>query len=477
MYNMKNSPSDYYTIMRNHQEAQLFFSSLRFHIFSYLDTPTTAETVAAALKFDKGKTELLLLALVSCGFIGKQGAFYMNTPKTKDFLSQNSEVFLGDSLLFREKMTSLEYMEQKLRDMPTPRKPAYDFTELAKASIPEMYAGRIQAFLEKMQIVYPDCSQPLHVLDLGGGTGILSIEFVKLFPNSKATVFETPAVTAVTRKIICEHHAETKVDIITGDFNQDVLEGPYDLIIASGILNFVTCDLSDFMKKIADALNNGGYLFMVGRFTDHEYNAPPNMVGWLSGFLDGIPLPPDEREITMAVQKAGLSPSGAVKDSMFESRLYQKDNVEAVVSDDAICSFIELTEKIANSKTNILHFGSEDMTFYRGEIHMIKMIGDFPGIHSAELARRFGITRAVVHKTLQKLSDRGLIMKEDDSSDKKRFLLYLTEKGQAAYQFHEKYHKENDKALFDFLANMPGDKLAAIKGFLDCAIELVQNHA
>lgn len=202
--------------------------------------------------------------------------------------------------------------------MPTPKKPAYDFTELAKASIPEMYAGRIQAFLEKMQIVYPDCSQPLHVLDLGGGTGILSIEFVKLFPNSKATVFETLAVTAVTQKIICEHHAESKVDIISGDF---------------------------------------------------------------------------------------------------------------------------------------------------------------PGIHSAELARRFGITRAVVHKTLQKLSDRGLIMKEDDCSDKKRFLLYLTEKGRAAYQFHEKYHKENDKALFDFLANMPGDKLAAIKGFLDCAIELVQNHA
>ena len=85
----------------------------------------------------------------------------------------------------------------------------------------------------------------------------------------------------------------------------------------------------------------------------------------------------------------------------------------------SIRAFIDLTEQIANSKTNILDFGSEDMTFYRGEIHMIKMIGDFPGIYSAELARKFGITRPVVHKTLQKLSDRGLIMREDGRKGQK----------------------------------------------------------
>ena len=38
--------------------------------------------------------------------------------------------------------------------------------------------------------------------------------------------------------------------------------------------------------------------------------------------------------------------------------------------------FIRLTERVANGKMNVLNFGSEDMTFYRGEIHMIKMVGD-----------------------------------------------------------------------------------------------------
>jgi len=216
----------------------------------------------------------------------------------------------------------------------------------------------------------------------------------------------------------------------------------------------------------------------VGQFGDEEARVPPNMVGWLSGFLDGLPLPPDGEALAKAMKNAGLTPMKATGADRYEGRLYRKGGAEATVSsEDVIRSFIELNERIANSRTNVLNFGSEEMTFYRGEIHILKMIGDFPGIHSAELARKFGITRPVVHKSLQKLAERDLIRREDDAADKKRALLYLTDKGQTAYRAHERYHDENDRALFAFLADMPGDKLAAINGFLNHAIGLIANHA
>jgi hypothetical protein len=53
----------------------------------------------------------------------------------------------------------------------------------------------------------------------------------------------------------------------------------------------------------------------------------------------------------------------------------------------------------------------------------------------------------------------------------------LTEKGQLAYQHHEDYHNQYDKALFDYVAGLPGDQLDAIKGFLEHANNLIQNHA
>ncbi|MBU5425082.1 MarR family transcriptional regulator [Tissierella pigra] len=147
------------------------------------------------------------------------------------------------------------------------------------------------------------------------------------------------------------------------------------------------------------------------------------------------------------------------------------------LGNEVINAFITLTENIANSRTNVLDFGSEDMIFYRGEIHIIKMIGDYPGIFSSEIARRFGITRAVVHKTLLKLEEREFVIKEQDDEDRKRHKLFLTEKGQLAYEYHEKYHNLHDKALFDYVEGLPSDQLEAIKGFLEHANNLIQNHA
>jgi len=475
---MENSPNQYYKIMHNYQEAQLLFAAIRLNVFSHLDTPQTADAIAMSLDCDKRQIELLLLSLTSCGWVNRQGDFYANTPETKDFLSRNSDVFLGDALLFRENMTSLAQLEGKVKFANTLPKPAYDFSEMARVSIPELYTGRLQAFLGQMAKLYSDPQRPLHLLDLGGGTGVLAIEFVKNFPNSKATIFETPEVAKVTEDIVRQYHEEQRVEIIAGDFNTDSLGGPYDVIIASGILNFVNGSLSGFIRKLSASLADGGYLLVVGQYADHEHNAPANMLSWLSGLLSGVPLPPSSQEVAKAVKDAGLTAADRMGDDRYEGQIYRKGGIASeACSGDVIRSFIELTEQIANTKTNVLNFGSEDMTFYRGEIHIIKMIGDFPGIHSAELARKFGITRPVVHKTLQKLSERGFITKEDDAEDRKRNLLYLTEKGQLAYREHEKYHDENDKALFDYLADMPSDKLATINGFLNHAIGLIQNHA
>jgi DNA-binding MarR family transcriptional regulator len=250
------------------------------------------------------------------------------------------------------------------------------------------------------------------------------------------------------------------------------------LIIASGIFNFVVGDLSDFIQKLSAFLNAGGYLLITGQFSEHEGKSPNNMLGWLPGFLDGVPLPPSEQKMSQALSRAGLNATSTFEDALFEGLIYQKASpIPAVFPDDVVQSFIELTEQTANSKINFLDFVGDDLTFYRGEIHMIKMIGDFPGIYSAELARKFGITRPVVHKTLQKLTEREFITKEDDTEDKKRYRLYLTEKGWTAYRYHEKYHKANDQQLFDFLVNIPSCQLSTVKEFLDHAITLIHNHA
>lgn len=39
---------------------------------------------------------------------------------------------------------------------------------------------------------------------------------------------------------------------------------------------------------------------------------------------------------------------------------------------EVINAFISLTERVANSKTNVLDFGSEEMTFYREKSTLLR---------------------------------------------------------------------------------------------------------
>ena len=138
--------------------------------------------------------------------------------------------------------------------------------------------------------------------------------------------------------------------------------------------------------------------------------------------------------------------------------------------------YIAFVEKIANGKNNTLSFVGKDMTFYRGEIHIIKKIGDHPGIFSSEIAREMGITRAVIHKTLLKLEERGFAEKESDTEDKKRKKLFLTKRGQAAYTAHEQYHQRCDKSFFDFIDSLNEQECALIECFLEKANEMIEKH-
>ncbi|MEM7336769.1 MAG: MarR family transcriptional regulator [Chloroflexota bacterium] len=138
--------------------------------------------------------------------------------------------------------------------------------------------------------------------------------------------------------------------------------------------------------------------------------------------------------------------------------------------------FIQMTERIANGKNNVMNFGSEEMTFYRGEIHLLKMVGDQPGIFTSEVARSFNVTRAVISKTALKLETRGFLRKEEDAQDKRRLRLFLTAKGAKAYRLHDAYHQEIDRPLFDFLDSLNTAELQIIEEFLKHANSLIENN-
>jgi DNA-binding MarR family transcriptional regulator len=137
--------------------------------------------------------------------------------------------------------------------------------------------------------------------------------------------------------------------------------------------------------------------------------------------------------------------------------------------------FMQLLETIANGKSNVLDFG-DGMVFYRGEIHMIKVIGDHPGMFLSEIARCFHVTRAVVSKIVLKLERNGYVRKVTDTADKKRVQVYLTERGQLAFAAHEHFHCDSDGHIYEYLQGLNEAELEIVAGFLQKARQMVDHH-
>ena len=323
---MELRPNIYYKTILQYREAELLFEALKLDIFSYLDEPTTLEEFLKSTNYDKENTKYFLSALLSCGYIEKNNLTYCNTKCSKLYLSKNSSKYIGKAILFREKLGSISNIGDKVKDNSLGQNDKLDFSELAEIVHDEMYVtGRVDDFNREIKQLFSDKYRNYKVLDLGGGSGVLSIEFIRNFPNSTAYVFETSEVACISKKIIEKNDMQDKIFVLEGDFNVDAIGDGYDLIIASGIFNFVNMDITEFICKLSDALVLNGHLLIIGSFFENEEYHKEHILNWLKGYINGMKPAPKKSEIEQSMRKANLSLEKRIKVGLFAGELRRKD--------------------------------------------------------------------------------------------------------------------------------------------------------
>lgn len=313
MYQPKGNPNQYNKLLHQKRETELFLSALRLDIFSYLEDWTTAKLAAGKTGYNERSLGFFLNALACIGMLEKRENAYRNTPQSNEFFNQNSPIYLGECILFRERMMSLQHLDERIRKGPVGEilrhnkgVEVYDFYESARVSIPEMYSGRVQSLVKAALSLF-EADPPKRILDLGGGPGILAMELVSVFPGCCSVVFEHPSVTELPRKLVSERGLMQQVNIVEGDFNTDEIGGGYDLIIASGILDFAKDYLDTMIDKLYRALTSEGYLYVVTHDVSEDYQTPPeSILGWLSSHLDGLDILLSKKMIDNALEKHGF---------------------------------------------------------------------------------------------------------------------------------------------------------------------------
>jgi SAM-dependent methyltransferase len=121
-----------------------------------------------------------------------------------------------------------------------------------------------------------DTSDAERMLDLGGGSGVISLALLRRNPQLHSVIVDIGNVCAAGRETAHEYPEGERITYHAADLVQDELPGKVDLVLE--------CDVGlygeDMMRRIRAALKPGGRLVIVDYFAPAPGRAHPSRVHW-----------------------------------------------------------------------------------------------------------------------------------------------------------------------------------------------------
>lgn len=264
-------------------ETKILLTAIRLDVFSALNgKPKSATELASKVGAHEPTLSVLLNALVAMRLLTKSGVMYANSSTADRHLVRHSPQYIGHLLLLHDaEWNNWGKLEETIRaGKRTVDRHVFE-------TDPELGANVLAVLHRIGQQSGPELAKrlrlegSLHLLDLGGGAGTNAIAFCQVYPTITATVFDLPATLSVTEKTVKDAGLESRITLRGGNFNQDSLGGPYDIVLMSDILHYQTFETNQaLVKKVYDHLAPGGRLVIKDRFLDETGTAP----AWTTAF-------------------------------------------------------------------------------------------------------------------------------------------------------------------------------------------------
>jgi hypothetical protein len=281
---MKNL-DDILKIVAGYQVSKVLFAAVEFEIFTAISgTGKTIEELSAELKLPKRSLFRLLGVCTACGVIEKKGVKYFNSEAAERYLVKGKQEYVGDFCKANNKFLYNSW--GKLEDII--KSDTYHPVFGDKGDTIETVAvnPEIVKVSHRAQHNYSlvpakelaekfDFSSYNHLIDLGGGSGILSVMAAKKFTHLRATVFDFEPVCRIAKEIIAEHGVTDRLKTHPGNILKDDFPQGGDAIMISGVLDgYGEKDCRLLIKKAYDYLPEGGVILIKEALIDDDRTGP-----------------------------------------------------------------------------------------------------------------------------------------------------------------------------------------------------------
>lgn len=276
--NKIKTPHDLLNLAIGFQKSQTLFSFVELEIAGILQSgKLNAEDIAKRIKIHPLATERFLNACACAGLLKKEKDFYLNTEFSEKFLIEENEFYLGGQMRRYQKRSfpQWENLTEHLRD--------WKYGETA-AENPEAEDQGADAMAEQHNLALLhgrelaknfDFSNYKNLLDIGGGTGAMSIALCEKIPHLKATVFDLPENIEKAQEFVLESGLKNRIKCVAGDLTKDDLPHDFDIALLANLLAAFDAETNKkLFKKIYEQLPNEGACLISGWILDEDKLAP-----------------------------------------------------------------------------------------------------------------------------------------------------------------------------------------------------------
>ncbi len=256
-------------------------AGMQLNLFSVLKDGAAMgpEQIGRALEVRGDKLKPLLYALVAAGLLTVEGDLFSNTPESEHYLVEGSPAYLGH----RHEHLAWQW-NAVLRTADSIRLGApqskLDFTSTDE-TLESFYRGQYSMSLARGRLLASryDFSPYRSLLDIGGGTGGLSIALTEVFPHLEATVADLPTVTDITRRYLSDAKAADRIQVMDCDIVNERPAGSFNVAVVSSLIQVLAADqAARALQNVGQAIEPGGGIFVRGSILDDTCVTPSKVV-------------------------------------------------------------------------------------------------------------------------------------------------------------------------------------------------------
>ncbi|WP_336021669.1 methyltransferase [Halobellus salinisoli] len=242
-----------------------------FRTLARSDGPLTAETLAERTGAHPDGVAMLCNFLVAERYLTKGSEGYRLTAMTETWLLPDAETDMGPWLTFWDELV-FPFWERELETAVREGEPSQSIYEWFDEA-PERWAIAQEGFRATASLVVDDVAEAVtvpegggHLLDVGGGHGLYSMELCERYRGLSATIFDVPgAVEAIHDDIPAE--LTGRIETQAGDYFDDDLGSSYDIALLFNVVHaHDPAENVALFERVADALAPGGRIAVLDQW-------------------------------------------------------------------------------------------------------------------------------------------------------------------------------------------------------------------